>query len=127
MYQHRIIHTSLHDVLIYLVVAAAVYSRVQVINVYLGSLYLYAMQYSYMSWFPPVCVQPMKGLLTVSSSIFMFVYCESLSTLCAEYEAGMIRLIDKVTNGSKIEINQTGEQIKCTCIACFFFCFNVNG
>ncbi len=27
----------------------------------------------------------------------------------AEFEAGFIRLLDKLTNGSKIEVNETGE------------------
>ena len=40
---------------------------------------------------------------------------------CAEYEAGMIRLLDKLTNGSKIEINQTGKQIADYSCALFTF------
>ncbi len=33
------------------------------------------------------------------------------NTLNAEFEAGFIRLLDKLTNGSRIEVNETGKKI----------------
>ncbi len=38
-----------------------------------------------------------------------------------EFEAGFIRLLDKLTNGSRIEVNETGEK-KCRFIAVFLDC-----
>ena len=32
-------------------------------------------------------------------------------TLISEFEAGFIRLLDKLTNGSRIEVDVTGEKV----------------
>lgn len=36
---------------------------------------------------------------------------ESLSCVCTEYEVNLIRLLDKLTNGTLIEVNETGTSL----------------